>query len=173
MNLGLSWVNNIVLQSPLFFDSIFTAVTAALLGPAAGILTGLFTNLGMEWIYDFTGLYYPFAFCNMATGLIVGYAARQNWIKTTYQLILVIIATATANALLGGLIANIVFSGDTGVKIDVVISAFTELGQSLMTANFWARIPTNLLDKMITVYIAFFFLLLRKHLNETGAGPAA
>jgi hypothetical protein len=64
-------------------------------------------------------------------------------------------AVTFANALLGGFIANLVFSGDTGVQINHIISAFTETGLSLGSANFWARIPTNLVDKMIAVYTAF------------------
>jgi energy-coupling factor transport system substrate-specific component len=161
LNMLFSWANNVVLQSPLFLDSIFTAVGTAVLGPWAGVGIGLLTNLGMEGVYGMTGLYWPFSVCNMATGLIVGLMSRQGAFIRGWQASLAVLAVTLANALLGGFVANLVFAGDTGVQIDHIISAFTETGLSLGSANFWARIPTNLVDKMITVYAAFGVRLLR------------
>ena len=155
LNLGLSWTNNVVLKSPLFLDSIFTAVGGAVLGPWAGMGIGLLTNLGMEPIYGMTGYYWPFAACNMATGLIVGLMSRRGVFTQGWHATAAVVLVTLANALLGGFIANLVFSGDTGVQIDNIVSAFTETGLSLVTANFWARIPTNLIDKMLAVYPAF------------------
>ena len=49
-----------------------------------------------------------------------------------------------------------------GYTIDV-FSTLTDFGQSLFSAAFWARIPTNLIDKMIAVYIAYgIFRLIRR-----------
>lgn len=158
LNLGFSWTNNVVLKSPLFLDSIFTAVGGAVLGPWAGLGIGLATNLGMEPIYGMTGYYWPFAACNMATGLIVGLLSRRGAFSQGWHATRAVVLVTLANALLGGFIANLVFSGDTGVQIDNIVSAFTETGLSLFTANFWARIPTNLIDKMLAVYPAFLVL---------------
>ncbi len=155
LNLLFSWTNNVLLQSPLFLDSIFTAIGAAVLGPWAGMGIGLLTNLGMEPVYGMTGLYWPFAACNMATGLVVGLMCRHGAFSRGWHASLAVLTVTFANALLGGFIANLVFSGDTGVQIDHIISAFTETGLSLGSSNFWARIPTNLVDKMLAVYAAF------------------
>ncbi len=163
LNMLFSWINNGILKSPLFLDSIFTAVGAALLGPLAGMTIGALTNLGMELLYGLTGLYWPFALCNMATGLIVGLAARRGALKQGWLLTATVLLVTFANALLGSVIANIVFSGNSGVQIDHIISAFVETGQSLAAASFWARIPTNLIDKMLAVYAAYGLLsLIRK-----------
>lgn len=156
LNMGFSWTNNVVLKSPLFLDSIFTALGASVLGPWAGMGIGLLTNLGMEPIYGMTGFYWPFAACNMATGLIVGLMSRKGAFNQGWHATAAVVLVTLANALLGGFIANLVFSGDTGVQIDNIVSAFTETGLSLFTANFWARIPTNLIDKMLAVYAAFW-----------------
>jgi len=91
----------------------------------------------------------------MATGLIVGLMSRRGAFRRGWHASLAVVAVTSANAVLGAFIANLVFSGDTGVQIDHIISAFTETGLSLISANFWARIPTNLVDKMIAVYAAF------------------
>ncbi len=154
-NLLFSWTNNMVLRSPLFLDSIFTAIGAVILGPFGGAGIGLLTNLGMELVYGRTGLYWPFSACNMATGLIIGLMSRKGVFTRSWHASLAVLAVTAANALLGGFIANLVFAGDTGVQIDQIISAFTETGLSLGSANFWARIPTNLVDKMLAVYAAF------------------
>jgi energy-coupling factor transport system substrate-specific component len=170
LNLLFSWTNNVVLQSPLFLDSIFTAIGAAVLGPWAGIGIGLVTNFSMEPVYGMTGLYWPFSACNMATGLVVGLMSRNGAFSRGWHASLAVLAVTFANALLGGFIANLVFSGDTGVQIDRIISAFTETGLSLVSANFWARIPTNLADKMIAVYAAFgVHMLLERRTRQPSA----
>jgi energy-coupling factor transport system substrate-specific component len=155
LNLLFSWTNNVLMQSPLFLDSIFTAVGAAVLGPWAGMGIGLLTNLGMEPVYGMNGLYWPFAACNMATGLIVGLMSRHGAFSRGWHASLAVLAVTFANVLLGGFTANLLFSGDMGVPLDHIISAFTETGLSLGSSNFWARIPTNLVDKMLAVYAAF------------------
>ncbi|NLJ45701.1 MAG: ECF transporter S component [Treponema sp.] len=169
LNLLFSWTNNVVLKSPLFLDSIFTAVGASILGPWAGMAVGLLTNLGMEPVYGMTGLYWPFAACNMATGLIVGIMARRGAFSRAWHATLAILLVTLANALLGGFIANLVFSGDTGVAIDHIVAALTETGLSLASANFWVRIPANLVDKMLAVYAAFG---VRLFLEGRGRGRA-
>lgn len=170
LNLVFSWINNMILKSPLFLDSIFTAIGAAVLGPWAGMGIGLLTNLGMEPIYGMTGFYWPFAVCNMSTGLIVGFMSRRGAFDQGWHATAAVVLVTLANALLGGFIANLVFSGDTEVQIDNIVSAFTETGLSLFTANFWARIPTNLIDKMLAVYAAFW---LRAWVRGRVSGPGA
>ncbi|HAE20981.1 MAG TPA: hypothetical protein DCG47_01475 [Spirochaetaceae bacterium] len=162
LNLLFSWFNNILIKSPLFLDSIFTAIGAALLGPLAGMLIGLLTNIGMEPVYGMTGLYWPFAICNMATGLIMGLMVRRGGFKQGWHVTATVLLVTLANALLGSVVANVVYSGNSGVQIDHIISAFVETGQSLIAASFWARIPTNLIDKMLAVYAAYGLLLLIK-----------
>ena len=156
LNLAFSYLNNIVIRSPLFLDSIFTAVTAALLGPFAGMAVGLFTNILMEFQYGLTGLYWPFALCNMATGLIVGVLSRRGAFEKLYQMITVILIVTMANAFLGALVAYLVFQGNSGVPIDQITAAIADLGQSLFSASFWARIPANLVDKMFAIALAFY-----------------
>jgi len=155
LNLILSFFNNIILKSPLFLDSIFTAVAAVLYGPVIGMGIGLISNIGMEFIYGFTGIYWPFAMCNLATGLILGLMSRNGYFTKNIHLPLAILAVTFTNVILGSLIAYFVFDGYTLVQIDHIVSALADLGMSISSSTFWARIPSNLIDKMITVYIAF------------------
>ena len=155
LNLGFSAVNTYALRSPLFLDSFFTVAGAVCFGPAAGVIIAVLTNLGMEVIYGFAGWYWPFMVCGISTALITGFMAKKGYFKKQIHLTLAILAITASNALLGAFVAYLFFSGDSGVGIDVLVSAFTETGMSVLAAAFIARIPANLIDKMIAVYVGY------------------
>jgi hypothetical protein len=46
---------NMAISSPFFFDSIFTAVTAALFGSLAGMVCALFSQFILEAFHEFDG----------------------------------------------------------------------------------------------------------------------
>jgi energy-coupling factor transport system substrate-specific component len=178
LNLLFSYFNNTVLEFPLFLDSIFTAVAAVLLGPAVGVLTGLLTNIGMEFQYGMTGLYWPFAICNMATGFIVGFLHKKGYFENILQMSIAVLLVALVNAFLGAIVAYLLFEGDSGVVIDTVVNALIHMGQTMSSAVFWARVPANLADKLIAVLAAYSlnklifqkdkeseYLLTKKHKN--------
>lgn len=160
LNLGFSWINSYILHSPLFLDSIFTAVTAVLLGPLPGLITAVLTNAGMELMYGMTGYYYPFAICGISTALILGFMMKGGYFRKQVHVTAAVIAVTLSNALTGTLVAYFLFSGDSGVGIDVIVSAFTETGLSMLASAFLARIPANLIDKMIAIYTAYGIYLL-------------
>ena len=166
-NLGFSWVNNYILKSPLFLDSIFTAVAAVLFGPLPGLITAVLTNIGMELMYGMTGYYLPFAVCSITTALILGFMVKGGYFKKQFHVTAAVLAVTVSNALTGALVAYLLFSGDSGVGIDVIVSAFTETGLSVLASAFLARIPANLIDKMIAVYTAYgLYLLVERGRSE-------
>ena len=153
---GLFSFINYSVSSPIFMDSIFTAVAAAVAGPLAGILTGLFTNIFVEIIHGFTGEHFPFALCNMATGLIVGIAAKKGLFNTLLQMTVTVIIVTLANSIIGSIVAVFVYGGITGAYIDYIVSTLVHAGNSILSSAFLARIPANLIDKLIAVQIAFW-----------------
>jgi len=155
-NLIFSYFNNRVLYSPLFLDSIFTAAAAVLLGPAGGLAAGLLTNIFMEFQYGMTGLYWPFALCNMSTGLIIGVMRNRGLFERMFHIPFVLLIVTLSNAVLGAVVALFLFRGFSGVGIDRIIMVFHNLGQSFTSAVFWTRIPVNFIDKTIAVVPAFF-----------------
>ena len=160
LNVGLSSVNTYAFRSPLFIDSLFTVGGAVCFGPLPGVIIAVLTNLGMELIYGFTGYYWPFMICGITTALITGFMARKGYFRKQLHLTVAILAVTVSNAVTGAFIAYLLFSGDSGVGIDVLVSAFTDTGLSVLTASFVARLPANLIDKMIAVYAGYGILRL-------------
>ena len=155
LNLGFSAVNTFAFRSPLFLDSFFTVAGAVCFGPVAGLVIAVLTNLGMEVIYGFAGYYWPFMICGISTALITGFMSKRGYFEKQIHLTIAILAVTVSNAILGAFVAYLLFSGDSGVGIDVLVSAFTETGMSVLAASFVARLPANLIDKMIAVYVGF------------------
>jgi energy-coupling factor transport system substrate-specific component len=147
-------VANMAIASPFFFDSIFTAVVAALFGPLAGMATALVSHVFMELFHDWNGQFMPFVVCNVATGLIVGFFARSGGLRKPTGAMLAALAVTLANALFGAVVAYYVFGGITGHASDYLVTGFIIAGQSLLSASFWARIPANLIDKGLAVAAA-------------------
>ena len=154
----LNWINT-ALGLPFFFDSIATAVVAALFGPLAGVIIGLFTNLFLELIYGFPWIHYPFGLCGATTGLIVGIMAKRHNFDTAAYALLAVLLVTFFNSILGAVIAEYVFGGITGVAFDYLVTGLLAAGKSFFSAAFWARIPANLIDKSIAVFIAFLIYI--------------
>lgn len=156
---------------PLFLDSTFTAVTAALFGIIPGILTGLFTNLLQEVIHGFPLYFYPFAVVNMATGLLVGLLVKHGYFRTFFGVFLVIIYTTLVNALLGALIVTILWGGITHSEMDYITKVLIMTGQSVFSSAFVARIFVNLVDKGIAVLIAYLiYVKVKNQGNQVNQG---
>ena len=154
----LNWIST-SLGLPLFFDSIATATVAALFGPLAGVIIGLFTNLFLELIYDFPWIHYPFGLCGAATGLIIGIMANRHYFDTAAYALLAVLLVTFFNSVFGAVIATYVFGGITGVAFDYLVTGLLVAGKSFFSAAFWARIPANLIDKSIAVFIAFLIYI--------------
>lgn len=164
LNALLNFLNEL-LNLPLFFDTIGTATAAAVLGTIPGLIVALFTNLLFELLYGFPLIHYPFALCGMATALIVGRMAKQGCFSTLLHAVIATILVTMANSLLGATIATFVFGGVTGVGIDYLVTGLLLAGQSILSASFLARVPVNLIDKSIAVFIAFY--IYKKTLKKT------
>lgn len=164
LNALLNFLNEL-LNLPLFFDTIGTATAAAVLGTIPGLVVALFTNLLFELLYGFPLIHYPFALCGLATALIVGLMAKQGYFSTMLHAVIATILITLANSLLGAIIATFVFGGVTGVGIDFLVTGLLLAGQSILSASFWARVPVNLIDKSIAVFIAFY--IYKKTLKKT------
>lgn len=166
INLLLKNINALI-NMPFFFDSIATATVAALFGLLPGLLTGIGTNVIQEVFYGFTLTHYPWALCSASTAIIVAVFVRYSSFKTIKDAAIVSLLVTLSNSVLGALIATYIFSGITGVPLDYIVISFITSGQSTLLATFLARLPSNLIDKSISVFVAFYlYFLLRVKKNE-------
>jgi energy-coupling factor transport system substrate-specific component len=155
VNCLLSIINE-GLALPFFFDSIGTAIAAVTVGLVPALVVAVGTNALFELIYEGGGVHIPFAICGIATVLILRAFRRSGNFTTIGNALFASLAVALANAVLGGMIAAFVFGGITGVGIDFLVAGLVAGGRSVLSASFWARVPANLIDKTIAVFVAFF-----------------
>ena len=156
VNVALSMINE-GLSLPFFFDSIGTAVAAVSLGLVPSLAVAIGTNALFEIVYtDVEWIHMPFVVCGIATVLILRVFRNTGNFQTIGHALLASLAVALANAVLGATVAAFVFGGVTGVGIDYLVAGLVAGGQSVLGASFWARVPANLIDKTLAVFVAFF-----------------
>jgi energy-coupling factor transport system substrate-specific component len=150
-----------LLGLPFFFDSLFTAVGAGVLGWIPGLLIATLTQLLISVTLLFIeqqqwGLALPFVLCQFETVLVIGLMVRFGSLRTILSLIVAIFAVALGNSVLGSMIATFLYGGITLHGADFLVAGLLMGGQSLFEAAFWARVPINLVDKAIAVVLAYF-----------------
>jgi len=158
---------------PLFLDSIFTAIAAAVLGPWHGIATAALTNGWNEALDGFPWVHLPFAVCGIATALIVRAFVASGKYRGALPVSLCIGAVTLANALLGALIAAFVYGGGTRMNIDNIVAGFALFTDSVLTAAFLGRLPINLVDKTLAVAPALYLAVVKAEAERRAADPAA
>lgn len=154
VNAGLERVNA-VFGLPLFLDSVFTAVGAALFGIVPGAAVGVLTNLLMDWGYGWTGHHWPWFICNVSTAVVVGTMVRVGRFSTLMDGLITALAVTLTNSILGSLIATYYFGSLTGSNVDFIVGGLVALGQEFLTAAFLGRLLTNFVDKSLAVFSAF------------------
>jgi len=155
------------LKLPVFLDTLGTILTAAILGPWWGALTGGLTNVIMSLANPMDMW---FAIVNMLVGVVVGFASmRFGFTKLPVVLIVGLILAVVAPAI-GSLIAAYVYGGLTGGGIDVFVGGLMAAGADVFTAAFIPRLGSNLIDKVLSVVVV---MLIIRALPRALAGFAA
>ncbi len=157
------------LKLPLYLDSIGTAIVAAIMGPYIGAVSGVLYNV-ISSLISGQILSSLFGICNIATAFIVGFMVRAGKFKTILHMIIAAVAVAMANALLGAPIATVVYGGIQGGGVDLLVAGFLAMGNDILSAAFFARIPVNLADKGLSVLIAWLILMRLPENMKTLAG---
>lgn len=140
------------LKLPVFLDTVGTILAAAILGPWWGALTGGLTNVIMS-LQNPMDMW--FALVNVAIGLIVGFISM----KYGFQKWLVVLVTgaiiSVVAPVIGTTIATYVYGGLTGGGIDIFTAGLMKAGADVFTAAFIPRIGSNLIDKMVSVFVVW------------------
>jgi len=146
----------IYIKNPLFLDTTGTILSAAILGPFVGALTGFTSNLILGIAHNPVNI--PFSIVNMTIGITMGFVVKRYGFEGIKSILISIISVSIVSALTGAIVAFYVFGGVTGAKIDLNIISIMDAGYKLFTSSFLVRLPVNLADKSISILAVFFII---------------
>lgn len=153
---GLFSFLNDLFNSPIFLDSAFTIMIAALFGLWPAMAVGLLTNCFIELLNGFPGIYWPFTIVNLITALTTSIFVIRKKFENSTNAFWLIIVLSVLNSLVGALLVTFLFGGYTNLSMDNMVKGITVTGQSLLTSTFYVRLVVNIVDKGIPVIITFF-----------------
>jgi hypothetical protein len=187
--LALFWAYNMQSRMPLFLDTIWTIVLTFCGGPVYGIITGLLTNT-FESIYSNDWNEYAFVLCNIFAAIVTAVFMRlfpdefdfvlfikerryksKNLINTIIVLFVLSLALCITMSVSGGLIAAAIKTLDASANENNGPNVFFMLplihsGLSMPSVEIFSRIPVNLVDRFVSVFLAFAISLLIKKFNH-------
>lgn len=141
---------------PLFMDATGTIFVGVILGPVMGALTGFTSSLILGVVHNPVNI--PFSIVNVIIGLTAGVTAKRCGFTGVRGVLAALISVSVLTSLSGAIVAFFVFGGVTGAKIDLNIITLMNSGYKLFTSSFIVRLPVNLLDKGISIIIAFIII---------------
>ncbi|CAJ1794847.1 ECF transporter S component [Aeromonas veronii] len=142
-----------MLKLPIFLDSIGTMLCAILAGPWMAVATGLLTNL--LWGLLTGPIAAAFAPVAMMIGLSAGLLARAGWFNNLPKVVVSSVVITLALTLVAIPIRSYLFGGATGSGADFVVAYLHAMGSDLQESVAVTVLGTNLLDKLLTVLIAW------------------
>ncbi|MBS4722946.1 ECF transporter S component [Aeromonas veronii] len=142
-----------MLKLPIFLDSIGTVLCAILAGPWMAIATGLLTNL--LWGLLTGPIAAAFAPVAMMIGLSAGLLARAGWFNNLPKVVVSSVVITLALTLVAIPIRSYLFGGATGSGADFLVAYLHAMGSDLQESVAVTVLGTNLLDKLLTVLIAW------------------
>ncbi|QTL94192.1 ECF transporter S component [Aeromonas jandaei] len=142
-----------MLKLPIFLDSIGTVLCAILAGPWMAVATGLLTNL--LWGLLTGPIAAAFAPVAMMIGLSTGLLARAGWFNNLPKVVVSSVVITLALTLVAIPIRSYLFGGATGSGADFVVAYLHAMGSDLQESVAVTVLGTNLLDKLLTVLIAW------------------
>ncbi|HLR20632.1 MAG TPA: ECF transporter S component [Tissierellaceae bacterium] len=160
---GLAIAINIVLGTVvkmlsiplLFLDTVGTIFTAVVFGPIYGAIVGGLTNV-VQGVISGPKII-PFAFVNIAVGLVVGYIAMKGNFNYKKAVITGLILSVVA-PLIGTPISVYVYGGITGDFNDVFFTLLVQSGQKIFASAFIPRVASNIVDKIVSCSIVVFLV---------------
>ena len=142
-----------MLKLPIFLDSIGTVLCAILAGPWMAVATGLLTNL--LWGLLTGPIAAAFAPVAMMIGLSAGLLARAGWFNNLPKVVVSSVVITLALTLVAIPIRSYLFGGATGSGADFVVAYLHAMGSDLQESVAVTVLGTNLLDKLLTVLMAW------------------
>jgi len=149
-----SYLNDYFLL-PIFLDSLFTIMTAALFGLWPALIVGALSNFFIELVNGFPGIYAPFAIINIMTALVTSLFVLKKHFNSPSDIFWLIIILSIVNSLAGAIIVTFVFGGFTNLSMDNIVRGIMVAGQSIFSSAFIVRLVVNIVDKGISAIVTY------------------
>lgn len=164
LNLALGAIAG-ALKLPVYLDSVGTILVAALVGPLAGVVTGIASNTVLGLLYNPQLL--AFIPVTVVIGLLAGASARLGAFRSLAGAVAAGVVIGVAAALTSVPILMALFGGVTPSGTGVITVALrTVFGLSLERAAEIASLSTDVLDKPLScVIVALVLARLPRHLT--------
>lgn len=141
----------LMMRLPIYLDSIGTILGAAFFGPIWGMLAGGITDVIMGLTTDLTSLYYiPVA---LVLGCLAGFLYRKISPDRFSKVWLVALLISLPGTVLSTAITYFAFGGVTSSGSSIIVQLLFGMGLSKFWAIFIVQVLTDLLDRLISVYI--------------------
>lgn len=147
----------LMLNLPLFLDSVGTILVSALGGILPGVMVGFFSN-AINSIGDPITLYY--GVISVLIAMLAVFLAKARMFTRFPRALLTAIPFAIVGGILGSLLTWAI-SGLTigsGVSSPYALSLMAQFGLTPFVAQMFADFTIDLADKIITVILVFFII---------------
>lgn len=135
------------LRLPIYLDTVGTILIATILGPIAGMATGLTSAVFTGFTTDLFSLYFaPVQICvGLTTGLLMHYK------KLTHLLLIKTLLITISGTLIATLITVLLFGGITSSGSSIVVQVLHGLGLNQTASIFFVQLVTDYLDRLLTI----------------------
>lgn len=158
LNVVMGFVASLTGLPGIYLDLCGTILTALILGPWWGALTGMLTNITSTLISG-SVIGVPFCFVNALCGIVVGvcrdYGLTKSWVKfiVTFALTCLVVSASAS------VIVVFLFGGATGAPQDVLVFALlSTTGLDMLAGVFIADIVGKPIDLLLEYLICFLVL---------------
>ena len=143
---------------PLFLDTVGTVLVAALVGPAAALLTGIVSQTTFT-VLDGRLMWLAFLPVQLGVALFASWAAWRGLFATVPRSLLSGAVLGLLAATLSWPISLLLFGGVTAGGVTIVTTVLTALGVPLAWAVYAASLSSDVLDKVITFLLVHAVLI--------------
>jgi energy-coupling factor transport system substrate-specific component len=143
---------------PVYLDTVGTVLVAALVGPAAAVITGLLSQTTFT-ILDGKLMWMAFLPVQLVVALYAGWTARLGIFALPWRAAAGGFGLGLLAATLSWPISYLLFGGVTATGVTAITTLLTAIGVPLEWAVYGASLGTDLLDKSMTFLLVYMVLL--------------
>ena len=159
INFGTGMLSK-ALMLPFWFDTIGTGISACVLGPVAGAITGFLSNL-LSGAFDSINLGY--CLINAVIGILIGLFFKYGMYSNFFSVLCTGIVIGVVSALCSTPFNCILYDGYTGnIWGDSLFNMLSQYQRNIVFNSFVSELFIDIPDKVISMIIIFYLLKLMK-----------